>query len=487
VRNVGECRWVCAAARFVGISGRRAVRAVTVVPFASDSLRHGLAVWSVCLVVLVRLSAVAGAAPALNEQVSACASASTWTSRLCEGFVTNINPQVAHRVDNPVVERSSDKGLSKAVALNSVIGVADGDKQAALLNVRERFVPLAETPWEDANLDSIVRQARTCHLWPDGGSLQIAVNVYLCVRLRRGVHSVHHEVTLPSGHTLTGSGDAQDAVLKAGVPWSQRFDALITSNGSGATISNFTIDGSNRAIGGAGAGGLTITNMRIFNARCWGVGIARPGVILTGSVLERNGANCPVAPPGGAIYAQGTGSDSNYGPAIIGNIIQDNAGPGLDVNQVWGGTFTNNIVDSNASWAGVSLYGAGQWVIAFNTIRHPATTTGQPYHSACQGGPAGTHSAAIFLCEDTEGNNAVTIYNFIHDNAVSSWYGILLIGDDEALPYVVPRFNILVANDAHGSNIGCADDFAPGQWSTGDNTWLRNNCGGSPDTGPVYF
>jgi hypothetical protein len=70
---------------------------------------------------------------------------------------------------------------------------------------------------------------------------------------------------------------------------------------------------------------------------------------------------------------------------------------------------------------------------------------------------------------------------------VAGAYGIILIGADEVQPYLVPRFNGLTGNDVFGSTIGCADDFAPGQWTDGDNTWSGNNCRGTPDSLPDYI
>jgi hypothetical protein len=77
-------------------------------------------------------------------------------------------------------------------------------------------------------------------------------------------------------------------------------------------------------------------------------------------------------------------------PYIVSNNISNNVGPALDVNSVWGGTFSNNTVSGNSSWAAVSLFGAGNWTLAYNSISHPATSEGQPYHPECRGaGPQG--------------------------------------------------------------------------------------------------
>jgi hypothetical protein len=61
------------------------------------------------------------------------------------------------------------------------------------------------------------------------------------------------------------------------------------------------------------------------------------------------------------------------------------------------------------------------------------------------------------------------------------------VGADEVKAYWAPRNNTFSNNDVFGSNVGCADDFKPGQWLTDGNTWTGNNCAGSPNTGPSYF
>lgn len=99
----------------------------------------------------------------------------------------------------------------------------------------------------------------------------------------------------------------------------------------------------------------------------------------------------------------------------------------------------------------------------------------------------GGRPAAIFLCENTDANNGVTIDNTIEDNAASSYCGILLIGAARVRPYLVPRFNVLRGNNVYDSVVGCADAFRPGQWPDGRNTWAGNKCAGQPNTGPAYF
>lgn len=141
----------------------------------------------------------------------------------------------------------------------------------------------------------------------------------------------------------------------------------------------------------------------------------------------------------------------------------------------------------NTAWAAVSLYGASNWTIEGNSISHPATDPPQPYHPYCATGPAGGHSAGIFLCQDTDTNNLVTNNNKILNNSTSSYYGILSVGADEIKPYWAPRNNTFSGNNVFGSQIGCADDFKPGQWVTDQNVWTNNNCAGAANTPPSYF
>ncbi len=327
----------------------------------------------------------------------------------------------------------------------------------------------------------------TCFQWSGQLSLQTAVNQYTCVEIQAGVWTIPGPITMPSGHTLRGV-NRDTAVVKATAtnwPYSGTESVVQSVNSINVVLSTFTIDGNHTSALGAAARGMTIQNMRIRNARCSGVTVAGASMVVENNIIEYNGSSCPVAPPGAGIYAEGTAA--SYAPRIQGNTIQNNGGPALDVNGVWGGTFSGNTVTNNAHWSAVSLYGASNWTVAQNTIRHPATSQVQPYHPACTGGPGGNHSAGIFLCQDTDTSNMVTTYNSIRSNQVSSWYGILSIGNDEAAPYWAPRHNTFDGNNVYGSYLGCADDFLVGQWFSDQNVWTNNNCGGSANTPPTYF
>lgn len=243
--------------------------------------------------------------------------------------------------------------------------------------------------------------------------------------------------------------------------------------------------------------------MNLVNGVCVGVTIGGSGTTVSNSYIGYNsypnGAQCTIsqAPPGAGVYTA-VGSATWLNPQILNNVFESNGGPALDADGVWGGTFSGNTVRYNYGWAAVSLYGSSYWTIANNPIiSHPATGDIQPYHPSCQTGPAGNYSAAIFLCQDTDAGNKVTIGNIIRDNgatpgvgAVASFYGILLIGYDEpeGRPYGTPRNNQVLRNNVVGSYFGCADDFQPGQWFSDQNVWSGNNCAGpGTDVGPVYF
>jgi hypothetical protein len=131
---------------------------------------------------------------------------------------------------------------------------------------------------------------------------------------------------------------------------------------------------------------------------------------------------------------------STWAPRIANTTIRDNTGPGLDIDSVWGGQLIGNTIVGNTSWAGISLFGS-HWLIENSTVRHPATSQGQPYQRPCATGPSGERSAAIMLCQLNDPHNRVTTNNLVRGNAVSSWYGILLVGNDEGQPYWAPRTN----------------------------------------------
>jgi parallel beta-helix repeat protein len=337
-------------------------------------------------------------------------------------------------------------------------------------------------------LASTPASAQGCVVWAGQLTLQQTVNQNNCVQLPPGLHILDRYLILPSGHTLQGdpSVSRDQVVLAATEGWvNNQGDGVVNDDGFGgqvATLRHFTIDGRGVSTGGVGARRLAVDDMAVTGGTCWGVAVAGEKMTVTNSWIHHNGADprCFGA-PGAGIYMvtqKPAGQPSVYSPVVTGNRVSDNIGPGLDIAGVWSGTLTNNQIVNNSSWAGVSLFGS-QWLIDGNTVRHPATHDGQPYIHSCRAGPNGVRSAAIFLCQRTDVNNAITVNNTITNNKVSSWYGILLVGNDGAHPYLAPRHNMIAGNDAFGSHNGYADDFRPGQWFGDQNDWKGSK--------PAYF
>jgi hypothetical protein len=300
---------------------------------------------------------------------------------------------------------------------------------------------------------------------------------------------------------------------------------------TGARVSNLKIDASGVSTYGVVPTGL-LDNLIIVHSRCSGVGITAPGASLTNSLISstaretivvKNGVsylhNCRgkyvqkshfpgqtcVAPKepgnpnyclvhvwanavdeGAAIYLESPTRAANYpvptrlGAVIRNNVVTNTYGPALDVNGVWDGIFQFNTVSGGASWAAVSLYGASNWIITNNHISHPINQPGHPYHPKCRNTPPSQagNSAAVFLCQDTDINNLITQNNLISQNRLSSYIGILSVGDTDLGGYMVPRMNLVTLNDPFGSVIGCLDKVPSGMWSSQANTWIGNFCSG---------
>jgi hypothetical protein len=351
--------------------------------------------------------------------------------------------------------------------------------------------------------------ADACFDWPDGSALTLheATAQHDCVEVQTGTHVIDSPVHLAPGHTLRGVGVTQAILVANQAAWSFTCcDSMIADTLPGDPAANpfrvetLTLDGAGVATYNVCCRGYVADDVVMKSSRCSAIGIAGTGVTVRNSTMRDSAQHTNVpglgwvscatggfggVDEGAAIYSQGTAS--NYGSLIEGNTIEDSYGPALDVNGAWGGTFRSNVVTGNSAWAAVSLYGASQWLIENNQISHPNDEPAQPYHPYCATGPAGGHSAAIFLCQDTDSNNLVTNDNTIRGNSASSFYGILSVGADELQPYWAPRNNTFQNNDVFGSSFGCADDFAPGQWGSDQNVWTGNNCAGTPNTGPTTF
>lgn len=351
----------------------------------------------------------------------------------------------------------------------------------------------------------------SCFAWSNqnGMSLQQAIDMYTCVEIQprsQQPYVISAPVTVQAGRILKGKAGFRDStIVKASTSsWASNGNEAVvqtTVNGTSVvTISGFTIDGSGVSTYGVGQRYFTADGMRIKNAKCTGIGIAGLQVTAQNNIIEFNGAGCIAVPPGAGIYATGPDIDPgpgeiidarSYNPSITGNTIENNTGPALDVNAVWGGVFSGNTVrTNNAGWAAVSLFGASDWIVENNYIHHPDTLGGNPYHPSCKGGPNDSqgHSAAIFLCQVSDENNNYTVRNIIRNNQVLSWYGILSIGNDEAQPYWAPRNNTFSNNTVLlGTSVPWADDFLPGQWFSDVNTWSGNKNTNGTVIAPSYF
>jgi len=340
-----------------------------------------------------------------------------------------------------------------------------------------------------------------CLRWSGGITLQAATNANTCVEVQAGIFITTDPVVVPGGHTIRGKGKAISTVTVPEQTWTiTPFEAVIGTFYQNVVVKDLTIDGKGVATYAVGATGMTISSCVLKNTRCSGVGVAGPGMVVRDSeivhaahhtiIAGRGDINCATLPPGvelgGAIYAEGK-ADS-WAPLIENNVIHDIRGPALDVNGAWGGTFRNNKVYDIIGWASIGLYGASYWTISGNDINHAWQAWTNTAHPYCEGGPGGKHSAAIWLCQDQGAANGLTTnYNKILNNVARSYYGILSIGADELTQYQTPRLNTFSGNNVFGSQVGCADDFKPGQWFSDDSVWSANNCQGSSNTAPVYF
>lgn len=352
-------------------------------------------------------------------------------------------------------------------------------------------------------LPSIMRgwDTQNCYLWEEQIPLQEAVNQNNCVLIQAGTWTITEQIELSANHRLIGSG-MSNTTLQAVEPWAGNgtgngSEAVVHNNGNeNVLVANFTVDANDVSTFGLGSSGtniengMSISHMAVRQAKCDGIAIAGNGVMIQDSVIEENGLDCLGFPAAG-IYAIKTTMDTlpaYYHPVIVGNVIRNNNGPGVDVDRVWGGVFSNNIVEDNQAWAAVSIYAAGHWLIENNVISHPSDANPTHLgHPMCMGGSSGNYSAAISICQDTGAKDEQAIYHSIRNNQITGWYGIRLIGNDETQPDWVPRFTTVENNDVFGSVVGCADDYEPSQGSGGDNAWLNNNCRGKLDTPPHYF
>jgi hypothetical protein len=358
---------------------------------------------------------------------------------------------------------------------------------------------LSEAPPYVELLDASGRQlwvaVKACQIWSSAsGSIQSFVGKYLCVTLPSGTFELESPIQLRSSQWLVGQGKDNTILRASRARWKfNGTDSMIASvRATHVTVQNLTLDAAGIATYAAASTGMILDQLAMINARCSSVGITGPGMVITNSVMAfsarttdipgRGSINCASGNFGGvalgaAIYAQGSGS--NYAPLIEHNRIYSNVGPALDVNGVWGGSFIGNDIFDNEGWAAVSLYGASYWTVSANKISHPADQPPQPYHPQCARGPAGGHSTAIMLCEDTDKNNLLTDHNVIKENKASGYYGILSeVAYAGQNPSLVPKDNKFISNDVTGSMIGCADSRQD-RWLPSNESWSGNNCAGA--------
>lgn len=336
------------------------------------------------------------------------------------------------------------------------------------------IAPETDSP---AAMDEANALLPTCFKWNGQVDIDRALNRHACVAVAPGTYALTSPIHIPSGKTLIGESPNRTAATFYAAPGFTA-SALVAgpNEGPNGVVRRLSFDSKVRTQG-IGARYLTISNVDQKNARCWGIAVAGPSLRVENSNIHHNGSDptCNAA-PGGGIYVTNNGPNpDNWAPVIIGNSIHDNVGPGIDIAMTWGGKIVNNDIRNNSHWAAVSVFGSN-WEIYNNRIFHtsrnrPGIPDGQPYWSACRGGPNGVHPAAVMVCQRTDENGTRSTGNYIHDNSIASYYGVLLVGNDESRPYIAPRHNRVINNNFTGSVNACADDFRPGQWGNDKNTW----------------
>ncbi|NWJ95072.1 MAG: right-handed parallel beta-helix repeat-containing protein [Chloroflexi bacterium] len=362
-------------------------------------------------------------------------------------------------------------------------------------------IPLINPNYEEKHIERYIESSLQsnflgCYTLPLDGILQDAVNQFDCVQLGSGTWNTTAQISMPTGHKLIGVG-RDSTILKAIAPWQGNGTgtpaAVVHNNSNSAiTISNLTVDANNLSLLGIADHGITVDNVRVTGAKCDGIGIAGSGMVVQNSLIENNGKQCDyTGNPGSGIYMTRQLNDfglGNYTPLIYNNTIQDNGGPGIDIDRVWGGVAISNTITNNQAWAAFSLYSSSNWTIKNNIIQHPINNNyNMPGHAYCSGGSSGNYAAALALCQDTEKSNEVVTSNLILNNQIVGWYGIKVIGKDEVSPFSVPTSNLFQGNNIYGSVVGCADDTEIDLNPNSINMWVNNNCAGKSNTLPLYF
>ncbi len=332
-----------------------------------------------------------------------------------------------------------------------------------------------------------------CTTWSGGGakSLQAAVRVSSCVMVQPGRWHLKKHVVLPPGHALTGRpGAGARTILQADASASWGccsgmidVDARNPLAKGKAAVRHLTLDAAHHALIGIGGGAFDVSDVSVRSAVCNGLSVYGPGVTVDSSTFTGNGygASCPNAPPGAAIYVHEV-RGKPIGPPVITNSTFSRNGTPIDVDRVDGGRLVGNTFSANDGWSAVALYRASGWTVTRNIIRQPSAGKlgDRPggnfsYQADCQFGPRGGRPAAIWICDNLGPGRHRAERNVISRNDIASYYGVLLLGADEAgKPSATPRRN-RVTDNTIGGVVGIVDD-APKQRSGND--WRRNRCAG---------
>jgi parallel beta-helix repeat protein len=349
--------------------------------------------------------------------------------------------------------------------------------------------------------------AATCAQWAGVGSLNTLIQSAACVVVQPGTYTIPYQVFIPGGHILTGVAGLRDStILRADrtVDWAKDTGVIDTTApyDKPSQLSHLTIDGNSNRVQctdtplnpcpldganiGVSAPSMIMTDVRVANARCDGVGAYEHLLIqhlfttvIADSVIEGSGWNCAAgaAPPGGGLYIHPVN-----GPAdrveVSGTTIQNNAGPGVEIyGSQTGGLFTGNtVVNNQRGYAAISLHASSNWTINGNVLKQPQGTPGKTnciYPSA-----TGSHGAAIYLCA-LDGSSTGNVIGPNPD--VEGEYGVVASWNNTA--GYRSAGNTFVANVITASLGGCVDHNGAGA-----NTWQGNNCQSGPaPANPTYY
>lgn len=343
--------------------------------------------------------------------------------------------------------------------------------------------------------------ASTCASWAGepNVSLQSAINANSCVTVQPGTWHLTNHLVLPAGHTLTGvAGKASSTILYADASsaWGCCTGMIDVNPKNSDTTANasiqyLTLKAARRAVIGIGGGLFSTYHVRVLNTVCNGLSVYGPRVRVDASTFTGNGygPTCPNAPPGAAIYVHVVPGDPVGGPVVTNSTFTGNGTP-IDVDSVDGGQVSTSTFSGNDGWAGVALYRASSWAISRNSIQQPTTGSlgdnpggNWSYQTGCQFGPSGGHPAAVWVCLNYDSDGHRADQNKINGNSLSSYYGILLMGLDDAAesgsPQLAPSANLLKNNRVTSAVVPAADDHEAGG-PTPDNVWTGNTCAGLP-------